>query len=130
MNILSVTVKPNIPERLKPLEEMAYNLWVSWNFDAIMLFMRLDYDLWISSRQNPARVLGAVSQERLEEMVRDDSFLAALEPSTSSSASTWPGRAGTRGGAAMRSPTSPWSTAWTCTCPSTPAAWGCCPATT
>ncbi len=79
MNILSVTVKPNIPERLRPLEEMAYNLWVSWNFEAIMLYIRLDYDLWISSRQNPARVLGAVSQERLEEVARDDSFLAAMD---------------------------------------------------
>ena len=79
MNILSLTVKPNIPERLKPLEEMAYNLWVSWNFEAIMLYMRLDYDQWTSSRQNPARVLGAVSQERLEEVARDDSFLAAMD---------------------------------------------------
>jgi starch phosphorylase len=79
MKILSLTVKPNIPERLHPLEEMAYNFWTSWNFEAIMLFMRLDYDLWLSSRQNPVRVLGSMPQERLEEIARDDSFLAAMD---------------------------------------------------
>jgi starch phosphorylase len=79
MRTVSFTVKPNIPERLKPLEEMANNLWLSWNFDAVQLFMRLDYDVWLASRQNPARTLGRVSQARLEEVARDSSFLAAMD---------------------------------------------------
>lgn len=78
MNIVTYTVEPDIPEPLKPLKELANNLWLSWNFDAVMLFMRLDYDLWIESRQNPARLLGMVSQERYEELSKDDSYLAAL----------------------------------------------------
>ena len=79
MQTISFIVKPNIPERLKPLEEMANNLWLSWNFDAVQLFMRLDYDVWLASRQNPARTLGRVSQARLEEMSQDSSFLAAMD---------------------------------------------------
>ncbi len=79
MGLLSFTVKPNIPEQLKALEELANNLWISWNFEAIMLFMRLDYETWLASRQNPTRMLGMVSQKRLEEAATDDSFLAALE---------------------------------------------------
>ena len=78
MKILTHTVKPKIPEALAPLDEMAHNLWISWNFDAIMLFIRLDYEIWSQSRQNPAKMLGMVPQERYDEAAADDSFLAAL----------------------------------------------------
>ena len=78
MKIVSYTVDPKIPEALQPLKELASNLWLSWNFDAVMLFMRLDYDLWMESHQNPARLLGMVGQERYEELAADDSYLAAL----------------------------------------------------
>lgn len=78
MNVVTYTVRPQIPEPLKALEEIAGNLWLSWNYDAVMLFMRLDYDLWIESHQNPTRLLGMVSQERYEELATDDSYLAAL----------------------------------------------------
>jgi len=78
MKILTHTVKPKIPESLLPLDEMAHNLWMSWNFDAIMLFIRLDYEIWRQSKQNPAKLLGMVPQERFDEMAADDSFLAAL----------------------------------------------------
>ncbi len=78
MNIVTFTVKPKIPAPLMPLEEIAHNLWLSWNFDAVMLFIRLDYDVWMSCKQNPAKMLGMVSQERYEQVASDDSFLAAL----------------------------------------------------
>ena len=64
---LSFTVKPNIPAPLKTLDELAHNIWISWNYEAIMLFMRLDYDAWLASRQNPVRMLGMVAQEKLEQ---------------------------------------------------------------
>ncbi|QQO09421.1 alpha-glucan family phosphorylase [Breznakiella homolactica] len=79
MNISTYTVKPKLPAPLKPLEEMARNLWLSWNFDAIQLFIRLDYDAWLQSQQSPIRTLGMVSQERLEKVAKDDSYLAALK---------------------------------------------------
>jgi len=79
MGLLTFTIKPNIPDRLKPLEEIARNLWISWNYNAITLFMRLDYEAWLASRQNPVRMLGLVSQEKLEQTARDDSFLAAMD---------------------------------------------------
>ncbi|MDR3139951.1 MAG: alpha-glucan family phosphorylase [Treponema sp.] len=78
MNISTYTVKPKLPPSLKPLEEIAKNLWLSWNFDAVQLFIRLDYDVWLQSQQSPARALGMVSQERLAQMAKDDSYLAAL----------------------------------------------------
>jgi len=79
MNISTYTVKPKLPNSLKPLEEIARNLWLSWNFDAVQLFIRLDYDVWLHSQQSPVRTLGMVSQERLAEVAKDDSYLAALQ---------------------------------------------------
>jgi starch phosphorylase len=78
MNISTYTVKPKLPAALRPLEEMAQNLWLSWNFDAVQLFILLDYDAWAKSQQSPIRTLGMVSQERLEKAAKDDSYLAAL----------------------------------------------------
>jgi starch phosphorylase len=79
MKISTYTVKPKLPAPLKPLEEIARNLWLSWNYDAIQLFIRLDYDVWMQSRQSPVKTLGMVSQERLAHVANDDSYLAALK---------------------------------------------------
>ena len=78
MKFIEYTVNPQIPKALKPLEELAHNLWLSWNHDALTLFTRLDFDAWQESRQNPVRMLGMVSQERYEKLANDDSYLAAL----------------------------------------------------
>ncbi|MFW5684644.1 MAG: alpha-glucan family phosphorylase, partial [Spirochaetota bacterium] len=67
------------PPPLAPLQDLARNLWVSWNHDAVNLFIRLDYDAWLQSGQNPVRVLGMVSQERLQVLSQDDSYLSALD---------------------------------------------------
>ncbi|MCL2880783.1 MAG: alpha-glucan family phosphorylase, partial [Treponema sp.] len=79
MNISTYTVKPKLPAPLKPLDEIARNLWLSWNYDAVQLFIRLDYDAWMQSEQSPVRTLGTVSQERLSQVAGDDSYLAALK---------------------------------------------------
>ena len=78
MGLLTFTVKPNIPAPLVPLEELSRNLWISWNYEAILLFMRLDHDAWLASHQSPTRMLGLVPQRRLDEAAIDDSFLSAL----------------------------------------------------
>ncbi|MFO8042334.1 MAG: DUF3417 domain-containing protein, partial [Alkalispirochaeta sp.] len=78
MKYIEYTVNPQIPRALKPLEELAHNLWLSWNHDALALFTRLDFDAWMQSHQNPVRMLGMVSQERFEALAEDDSYLAAL----------------------------------------------------
>ncbi|MDA8409862.1 MAG: alpha-glucan family phosphorylase [Treponema sp.] len=79
MKILSHTVKPKIPQALAALEEIAHNLWLSWNFEAVQLYIRLDYDVWMNCQQNPAKMLGMVPQERFDEVAKDDSYLAALK---------------------------------------------------
>ena len=76
---LVFTVKPNLPSRLAPLAEMAHDFWMSWNFDAIRLFMRIDNDLWFQTHQTPLRLLGEVPQERLHELAQDEAFLAHMD---------------------------------------------------
>ncbi|HEU5361547.1 MAG TPA: alpha-glucan family phosphorylase [Candidatus Deferrimicrobiaceae bacterium] len=76
MKVREFHVRPNLPQELKPLQEIAMNLWFSWNWEAVQLFIRLSPDLWEKSYQNPVLMLGSLSQEALEEAARDESFVA------------------------------------------------------
>ena len=72
-------VAPRIPEPLKRLRDIAYNIWWCWDKEAIELFRRLDYMLWEQCYQNPVRLLGCLPQERYEFLATDESYLAHLE---------------------------------------------------
>ncbi len=64
-------VKPVLPDALQGLQNVAKNLWFSWNPDAGMLFRSLDPDLWEASGHNPVKLLADLSRERMEEIVSD-----------------------------------------------------------
>ncbi|MBU1099031.1 MAG: alpha-glucan family phosphorylase [Bacteroidetes bacterium] len=70
----SFTVLPSLPNKLEPLREIIYNLHWAWNHDALELFRRMDKDLWLSSHHNPVSLVGQISQNRLEELAKDDGF--------------------------------------------------------
>jgi len=72
-------VIPSLPAKLEQLRDLAYNLWWSWNPEAIDLYRRLDRDLWASTGHNPVLMLGTVRQERLEQVAEDDGFAAHLQ---------------------------------------------------
>ncbi len=73
------SVAPSLPPPLLPLRELAYNLWWTWDEEAADLFRRLAPDLWETAAQNPALMLGTISQKRLEEAANDKGFLAHME---------------------------------------------------
>jgi starch phosphorylase len=73
------TVVPALPHRLRRLRDLAYNLQWSWEHEIVELFRRLSPELWEASERNPVRMLGMVSQERLDQVANDDAFLAHLE---------------------------------------------------
>lgn len=77
--IRSFEVVPALPEPLQPMLDIAYNLWWSWHPEAVELFIRLDRDLWRSTHHNPVKMLGTISQEKLDAAARDDGFLTALK---------------------------------------------------
>ncbi|MBI1937728.1 MAG: alpha-glucan family phosphorylase [Ignavibacteriales bacterium] len=71
-------VVPSLPEKLEPLREIVYNLFWTWNQDAIEMFRRLDGKLWEETHHNPVLMLGKISQERLNEIALDDSFISHM----------------------------------------------------
>ena len=73
------TVVPSLSDELAPLQRIAYNLWWSWDPDAIALFRRLDQDLWASTRHNPVEMLGILQQTTLESLKLDEGFMAHLQ---------------------------------------------------
>lgn len=73
------SVSPYLPEPLEPLREMAYDLWWAWHPEGIELVRRVDPEAWDASGHNPAGMLGRVSQERLEALAADESFLDHLQ---------------------------------------------------
>ncbi|MBW1740547.1 MAG: alpha-glucan family phosphorylase [Deltaproteobacteria bacterium] len=77
--IYKYNVLAKLPDRLKPLERLAYNLWFSWHHDIGYLFSRMDAELWESSKHNPVYMLGAISQKRLEQLAEDAGFLAQMD---------------------------------------------------
>ncbi|HSQ35271.1 MAG TPA: alpha-glucan family phosphorylase, partial [Candidatus Binatia bacterium] len=76
---ITFKVVPDLPIALKPLLTIASNLWLTWNPDAIKLFISLDNDLWEKHQHNPIRMLGEISQEKLDELAVDDGFLSNLQ---------------------------------------------------
>ncbi len=78
-SIRTYTVMPCLPERLRALHTIAYNLWWSWNVDAVALFRRINDDLFEALDHSPIRLLGATDQTRYEQLEGDDGFLAHMD---------------------------------------------------
>jgi len=78
-NWLEVTVRANLPQNLKKLQEIAYNLWWVWNSDAKNIFRYIDRDKWHEAESNPIRLLNIISYERMKELSKDQEFMAQLD---------------------------------------------------
>ncbi len=73
----TITVNPKIPNRLKRLEELANNLWYSWDRATRTLFSRLDPHLWEAVGHNPKAFLKRVDESVLIKATEDRVFLAS-----------------------------------------------------
>ena len=78
IQIKKFKVVPYLPEKLQPLQKIAMNMWWVWNFEAIELFRRLDVELWREVDQNPLKLLGSLSQKKLDEAAESESFIAHM----------------------------------------------------
>lgn len=74
-----LTIKSDLPSKLKHLETLAKNLWWVWNSDAKSLFRDLNPDLWRSMGENPVMLLQQLSSERLDEIIADADLMARIE---------------------------------------------------
>ncbi|MFE9613317.1 alpha-glucan family phosphorylase [Streptomyces sp. NPDC006012] len=72
------TVRPVLPEPLRPLSELARNLRWSWHAETRDLFQSVDPGRWAFGGGDPVRLLGSVHPARLAELARDRRFLRRL----------------------------------------------------
>ncbi|HET6625839.1 MAG TPA: alpha-glucan family phosphorylase [Nocardioidaceae bacterium] len=73
------TVRPVLPEPLKPLGDLVNNLRWSWHPKTQDVFAAIDPDVWESSGHDPVRLLGSVSAGRLDELANDAGFRGMLD---------------------------------------------------
>ncbi|MBQ3034219.1 MAG: alpha-glucan family phosphorylase, partial [Deferribacterales bacterium] len=78
MNIREYEVKISLPDKLKSLETIAYNLWWAWNTPASNLYKEINPDLWESSGHNPISVISSLTKEDCKRLMDDDVFMASL----------------------------------------------------
>src|SRR4051812_10382719 len=66
---------PPLPARISRLNDLACDLWWSWNAEAREVFRDLDLPLWRFTDHNPVLLLHLVEAERLEHAAGDPGFL-------------------------------------------------------
>ncbi|MGX5773062.1 alpha-glucan family phosphorylase [Microbacterium trichothecenolyticum] len=76
--IRTFTVRPVLAESLAPLDRLASNWRWSWSRATHALFASMDPALWDEIGANPARMLGALGQDRLDELALDEEFVARV----------------------------------------------------
>jgi starch phosphorylase len=79
VQIRKFVVTPSLPEKLRPLLDIGRNIWWTWTPEAIFLLRRVDTDLWDRFNHNPIAILGSLSAERVNDLLRDTAFQAHLE---------------------------------------------------
>lgn len=64
-----------LPERIKMLSELSYNLWSLQSQTAREMWRIMDYPLWRDTNHNPVAMLLRITPERLEKLSKDPVFL-------------------------------------------------------
>jgi glucan phosphorylase len=91
---------PPLPARIERLNDLAHDLWWSWNAEAREVFRDLDYPLWRFTDHNPVLLLHLVEPERLAHAAEDPEFLRLYDSAIASldvvraGAGTWWSRQG------------------------------------
>ena len=71
-------IRAKLPAELSKLQELAYNLWWSWNGDAKDLFRYIDTEAWHRANSNPVVLLNILSYDRMVELSKDTEFMNHL----------------------------------------------------
>ncbi|MDA3838761.1 MAG: DUF3417 domain-containing protein, partial [Candidatus Delongbacteria bacterium] len=78
MKLKNFYVKPTFPEELKPLFEISYNMWSTWDKETERLFRRINPELFREVNHNPVEFLHRLSKEDIEKLSKDLGFLYEL----------------------------------------------------
>lgn len=70
-----ISVFPKLPAAIARLQDLAYNLWWSWEPDAQALYAAIDGELWDATNHNPVKFLRQVPQRQLDAIAEDNDYL-------------------------------------------------------
>ncbi len=101
MNIIGkISVYAKLPAQIERLQDVAFNLWWSWETEAQALFAAIDPELWETVSHNPVKLLRTVRQEKLDAAAGSPGFLkhygavlAAFDEYMNPATATWFGTA-------------------------------------
>src|SRR5215470_15323144 len=68
-----------LPDELKMLDEIAHNVWWSWNYEAVELFTSIDKELWNRVEGNPVLFLQSLPFSHLEAITKDSSLMNSIK---------------------------------------------------
>ena len=71
-------IHATLPAELSKLQELAYNLWWTWNGGAKDLFRYTDNEAWHRAGSNPIVLLNTISYDRMVELSKDEKFMKRL----------------------------------------------------
>ena len=77
-NVQTFQVFPAVPKSMAFVEDLSANMWWSWQHDAKEVFRRVNPGLWAKAGENPLAFSTLITQEQLEAVAADESFLAHL----------------------------------------------------
>ncbi len=77
--LATMNIRPELPEELSRLRELAYNFYFSWNPDTQLLFHQIDPGLWRQVNYNPVQFLNEVQQSQLDRAAANPQYLALLK---------------------------------------------------
>ena len=74
-----MALEKSIEKLRMDLDELAFDLSITWSSLNDMIWRLMDNDLWLLSR-NPCLVLSSVSDDHIEGLLRQPTFRAHLQP--------------------------------------------------
>lgn len=75
-----ITIKSNLPSNLEKLEELANNLWWSWNYEARELFIEIaGKERWSEFNENPVHLLQMLPLDVLQSFSSNELYVQKLE---------------------------------------------------
>ena len=74
-----IFIEPKLPASLAPLNELAHNLWWSWQHDAIDLFKNIDPQRFEALNYNPVALLDELGVEKAQSLLDDAGFMSRMK---------------------------------------------------
>src|ERR1035437_9165949 len=78
-NLKEITVKSHLPVSLSKLDEIAQNIWWTWDSNAKSLFRQIDKQAWSDASSNPVLLLNILNYEKLVAMGKNTDFIQKVD---------------------------------------------------